>query len=86
MQSVDLAVHDEPATETPEQTEVPRVRAPLPPQFEECCYPFGEPRTHGFRYCYTPVVQRGGALLPGAYASLPCGAGHRRMSGVSRRG
>ena len=59
MESVDLAVHDEPATETPEQTEVPRVKAPLPPQFEECCYPFGEPRTHGFRYCYAPVAQRG---------------------------
>jgi hypothetical protein len=57
--STDLTAHDEPANDTtPEQMEAPRVRA-LPPQFDQCCYPIGEPRTPGFRYCAAPVAQPG---------------------------
>jgi GcrA cell cycle regulator len=61
MQPTDFAAHDEPATETaPAQMEAPRVKAPPPPQFGlHCCYPFGEPRTPGFRYCTAPVAQQG---------------------------
>jgi GcrA cell cycle regulator len=60
MQSTDLAALSEPAPETaPEPTEVPRLKAPLPPQSNQCCYPIGEPRTPGFRYCTAPVAQRG---------------------------
>jgi hypothetical protein len=60
MQPTDLAACDEPTTETaPEQIEAPRIKAPLPPQFGvHCCYPLGEPRTLGFRYCTAPVAQR----------------------------
>ena len=44
-QSTDLAADDEPALgTTPEQIKTPRVRA-LPPPFDQCCYPIGEPRT-----------------------------------------
>ena len=58
-QSADLAAHAEPANDTtPEQIETPRVRA-LPPQFDQCCYPIGEPRTPGFRYCAAPIAQPG---------------------------
>ena len=58
-QSTDLAAHDEPANDTtPEPIEAPRVRA-LPPQFDQSCYPIGEPRTPGFRYCTAPVAQPG---------------------------
>lgn len=59
-QSIDLiAAHYEPAHDTtPEQIEAPRVRA-LPPQFDQCCYPIGEPRTPGFRYCAAPIAQPG---------------------------
>ena len=57
--STDLTAHDEPANDTtPEQIEAPRVRA-LPPQLGRCCYPIGEPRTPGFRYCAAPVAQSG---------------------------
>jgi len=42
-----------------EQIEAPRVKAPLPPEFDQCYYPIGEPRTPGFRYCCTPVAQPG---------------------------
>jgi hypothetical protein len=78
MQSVDLAVHDEPATEIPEQTEVPRVRASLPPQFEECCYPFGEPRTHGSVAAATSAVKASstmtstGAVTSSSASRRPC--------------
>jgi hypothetical protein len=55
----DLTETDEPAHDTtPEQIQTPRVRA-LPPQFDQCCYPIGEPRTPGFRYCVAPVAQPG---------------------------
>ena len=58
-QSADLAAHDEPEQDTaPEQIATPRVRA-LPPRFDQCCYPIGEPRTPEFRYCTAPVAQRG---------------------------
>ena len=58
-QSADLTAHDGPAHDTtPEQIEAPRVRA-LPPQFDQCCYPIGEPRTPGFRYCAAPIAQPG---------------------------
>ena len=54
-----FAAHNEPAHDTtPEQIKAPRVRA-LPPQFDQCCYPIGEPRTPGFRYCTAPVAQPG---------------------------
>jgi GcrA cell cycle regulator len=60
MQSADFAAHNEPEPETaPEQIETPRFNAPLPPQFGQCCYPIGEPRTPGFRYCTARVAQRG---------------------------
>ena len=48
----------EPHDTTSEQIKAPRVRA-LPPQFDQCCYPIGEPRTPGFRYCTAPVAQAG---------------------------
>jgi GcrA cell cycle regulator len=52
----DLTAHDEPEHDTaPEQIRTPRVRA-LPPEFGQCCYPIGEPRTPGFRYCTAPVA------------------------------
>jgi len=44
---------------TPETVAVPRVKAPLAPRFDQCCYPTGEPRTPGFRYCAAPVAQPG---------------------------
>ena len=62
MQSTDLdpAALSEPEPETaPEQIETPKVKAPWPPQSNQCCYPIGEPRTPGFRYCAAPVAQRG---------------------------
>jgi hypothetical protein len=43
---------------TQEQIEAPRVKV-LPPEFDQCFYPIGEPRTPGFRYCYAPVAQPG---------------------------
>ena len=57
-QSADLAAHAEPANDTTPEQEAPRVRA-LPPQFDQCCYPIGEPRTPGFHYCAAPVAQPG---------------------------
>ena len=70
MQSTDLTAHNEPAPETAsEQIETPRVKAPLPPQFGQCCcYPIGEPRTPEFRYCTAPVA-------PGAVYCLE----HKRL-------
>ena len=56
MQLIDLTAHYEPE---PDNDPEPRVRAPLPPEFDECCYPIGEPRMPGFRYCTAPVAQRG---------------------------
>ena len=56
----EFAAHTEPVTETaPERIAAPRIKAPLPPGFDQCCYPIGEPRTVGFRYCAAPVAQRG---------------------------
>ena len=61
MQSTDLTAYTELAYDSaPEQPEVRTVKAPLPPQFgRHCCYPIGEPRTPGFRYCTAPVAQQG---------------------------
>ena len=65
MQSTYLAAPNEPAHDaTPEQKEAPRVKAPLPPDFDQCCYPIGEPRTPGFRYCAAPVAQSGAVYCP----------------------
>jgi GcrA cell cycle regulator len=56
MQFTDLTPDDEPEHDTaPEQIRAPRIRA-VPPQFGQCCYPIGEPRTPGFRYCTAPVA------------------------------
>lgn len=75
MQSIDLTAHNEPAPEiAPEQMEAPRVKAPLPPQFGQCCYPIGEPRTPGFHFCAAPVAQRG----------LPYCLQHMRLCHMSR--
>ena len=67
MHSIDLALaaHDQLALETvPKEIEapmleVPRIKAPLPPEYGQCCYPIGEPRTAGFRFCAAPVAQQG---------------------------
>ena len=64
MQFTNLTAHNEPAHDTtPEQIEAPRVKAPLPPQFDQCCHPIGEPRMPGFRYCAAPVAQPGAVRL-----------------------
>jgi hypothetical protein len=56
----DLSAHNELVLETAsEQLHTQRVRAPLPPQSGQCCYPIGEPRTPVFHYCAAPVAQRG---------------------------
>ena len=58
MQSTCMTANNEPAHDTtPEQIEVPRVKAPLPPELGQCCYPIGEPRTPGFRYCAASVAR-----------------------------
>jgi len=73
--SAKLAAHDEPADDIYSvQIEAPRVKAPLPPQSDECCYPIGEPRTAGFRYCTAPVAQ------PGAVYCLE----HKRLCHMRR--
>ena len=60
MQFTNLTANSESARDiTPEQIEAPRFKAPLPPQFDQCCYPIGEPRTPRFSYCYAPVAQPG---------------------------
>ena len=70
-----LTATDEPAHDTiPEQIETPRVKAPLLPEFGQCCYPIGEPRTPGFRYCAAPVAQ------PGAVYCLA----HKRLCHMRR--
>jgi GcrA cell cycle regulator len=75
MQSTDFAAYNELAHDiTPAQTEAPRVKAPLPPQFDQCHYPIGEPRTPGFRYCAAPVGQ------PGAVYCLE----HKRLCHMRR--
>jgi len=56
MQSSDVNAQNEPV---PEQIEAPRVKPPLPPELGQCCYPIGEPRTPGFRFCAAPVAQQG---------------------------
>jgi hypothetical protein len=75
MQSTNLTAHNDPAHDTiPEQIEAPRVKAPLPPRFDQCHYPIGEPRTPGFRYCAAPVGQ------PGAVYCLE----HKRLCHMRR--
>ena len=75
MQSTNLTADNEPAHDSaPEQIAAPRVKAPLPPQFDQCCYPIAEPRTPEFRYCAAPVVQ------PGAVYCLE----HKRLCHMSR--
>jgi hypothetical protein len=65
MQTTNLAAQNEPGHDTTaEQIEAPRARASLPPQFDQCCYPIGEPRTPGFRYCSAPVAQQGAVYCP----------------------
>ena len=65
MQSAYLTAPSEPAHDTIlEQIEAPWVKAPLPPEFDQCCYPIGEPRTTGFRYCAAPVAQPGAVYCP----------------------
>jgi glycosyltransferase involved in cell wall biosynthesis len=64
MQFTNITAHNEPAHDTaPDQIEAPRVKAPLPPQFDQCCHPIGEPRMPGFRYCAAPVAQPGAVRL-----------------------
>ena len=75
MQSTNSTAYNEPAHDTtPEQTEAPRVKVPLPPQLDQCCYPIGEPRTPGFGYCAAPVAQ------PGAVYCLE----HKRLCHMRR--
>jgi hypothetical protein len=75
MQSTYLTASNEPAHDTIlEQIGASRVKAPLPPDFDHCCYPIGEPRTPEFRYCYAPVAQ------PGAVYCLE----HKRLCHMSR--
>jgi hypothetical protein len=75
MQFTNLTAHNEPAHDAIlEQIEAPRVKAPLPPQFDQCCYPIGEPHTPGFRYCTAPVAR------PGAVYCLE----HKRLCYMSR--
>jgi len=60
-----LTAYDEPVHDTtPEQIEAPRVKAPPPTEFDQCCYPIGEPRTPGFRYCAAPIAQPGAVYCP----------------------
>jgi hypothetical protein len=74
MQSIHLTTTDEPAHDAIlEQIEAPRVRA-LPPEFGQCCYPIGEPRTPEFLYCTAPVAQ------PGAVYCLE----HKRLCHMHR--
>ena len=75
MQSFDLdpAAHDALALETVRENEIPRVKAPSPPEFGQCCYPIGEPRTPGFRFCAAPVAQQG----------LPYCLEHKRLCHVN---
>ena len=81
-QSTDLTAHDEPANDTtPEPIEAPRVRA-LPPQFDQCCYPIGEPRTPGFHYCTAPIAQPGAVYCLEHKRLCHMPPGQRGMGGV----
>jgi len=77
---LDLAPHNELGLEiVPEEIEAPRleeprVKAPLSPEFGQCCYPIGEPRTLGFRFCAAPVAQQG----------APYCLEHKRLCHVNR--
>jgi hypothetical protein len=76
MQSTCITASNEPAHDTIlEQIEAPRVKAP-PPEFDQCFYPIGEPRTPGFRYCASPVAQ------PGAVYCTE----HKRLCTIAVRG
>jgi hypothetical protein len=82
MQFTNLTAHNEPADDTtPEQIEAPRVTPPLPPEFDQCCYPFGEPRTPGFHYCAAPVAQPGAARS--ISASAICTGTSRHEGGIT---
>jgi GcrA cell cycle regulator len=70
MQSTFIAASDEPAHDTTPS----RIKAPLPPPLDQCCYPIGEPRTPGFHYCAAPVAQ------PGAVYCLE----HKRLCHMHR--
>jgi GcrA cell cycle regulator len=70
MLSTCITAGNEPAHDTTP----PRVKAPLPPQLDQCCYPIGEPRTPGFRYCTAPISQ------PGAVYCLE----HKRLCHMTR--
>ena len=63
MQTIDVIADNESAHNfASEQPEVPRIKAaPLPRFGLQCCYPIGELRTPGFRYCAAPVAQQGAA-------------------------
>ena len=75
MQLADQIAHDEPPDTVVVQLEAPRrPKAPEPPQLDRCCYPIGEPRTPGFRYCAAPIAH------PGAVYCLE----HKRVCYVSR--
>jgi GcrA cell cycle regulator len=74
MQPADQIAQDEPPDTVVVQLEAPRPKAPEPPQFNQCCYPIGEPRTPGFRYCAAPIAH------PGAVYCLE----HKRVCYISR--
>jgi hypothetical protein len=76
MQSTCITASNESAHDiTQEQIVVPWVKTPLP-EFDQCCYPIGEPRTPGFRYCDAPVAQ------PGAVYCTE----HKRLCTIAVRG
>ena len=52
MQSTCTTANNEPAHDITQK----QIKAP---EFDQCCYPIGEPRTPGFHYCAAPVVQPG---------------------------
>ena len=63
MQTIIVGAENEVAHEiVSEEPEAPRIKAPPLPRFgTQCCYPIGELRTPGFRYCAAPVAQQGAA-------------------------
>ena len=82
-QSTDLIAHDELAHNAiREQIETPRAKAPLPPRFDQCCYPIGEPRTPGFHYCTAPIAQPGAVYCLEHKRLCHMPPGQRGMGGV----
>jgi len=93
MPSIDLALvaPDELGLETvleeieAPRLELPRVKAPLPPEFGQCCYPIGEPRAPGFHFCAAPVAQQGAPYcLEHKRLCHVNGDEHRRRDAMSR--